>query len=57
MAKKVFISELDSPLGRHLVEFFRDDHLDLNNFTLIVGTASKGANMNGVYQTIDVLFL
>jgi hypothetical protein len=52
MNKKIYISDIDTPLGYHLVEFFRDDHLDLENYALIVGTALGHPQIHGVYQTI-----
>jgi len=56
MSKKIYISDIDSPLGYHLLQNFRDDHLDLHRSTLIVGTAKKGQHLNGVYQTIEVTY-
>ena len=41
MQTKYFISHIDCPLGHHLVEHFRTDHLDVDNHSIIVGT-SKG---------------
>lgn len=37
---KVYISNLDTPLGCHLVDLIRTDHLDPSNPTIIVGSAS-----------------
>ena len=38
--KKIFITGIDSPLGFHLVECLRDDHLLLEGHSYIVGSAS-----------------
>ena len=37
---KVYISNLNTPLGCHLVDLIRTDHLDPSNPTTIVGSAS-----------------
>lgn len=39
MQTKYFISHIDCPLGHHLVEHFRTDHLDVDNHSIIVGTS------------------
>ena len=54
MQTKYFISHLDTPLGYHLVEHFRTDHLDIDNHSIIVGTANDQVHAS-VHQTINVL--
>jgi hypothetical protein len=36
---RVYLSELHSPIGYHLVDLFRTDHIDPHNPTLIVGSS------------------
>lgn len=41
MRKRIFISNIDSKLGFHLVEALRNDHEQLQNYTFIVGSSQK----------------
>lgn len=44
MPLKVFISNIDRELGRELVELFRNDHVNLNDPNIIVGTAAQASS-------------
>ncbi len=52
--KSIYISNLDSALGYHIAQYYRDDHLELNPQTRIVGTAAHKRQLNGVHALIDV---
>lgn len=56
MQNKYFISHLDTPLGHHLSELFRTDHLDTKNHSIIIGTAQSEVHPS-TYKTFDVTFL
>lgn len=51
---KVYISDLDTPLGYHLVDLLRTDHIDPTNPTLIVGSSSSTQTLPSVHQAINV---
>ena len=54
MKRNVYISNIDSPLGYHLAQFYRDDHLQFHPHTRIIGSASQLTHLNGVYAVINV---
>lgn len=57
--KKIFISGIDTKLGFHVVEYFRDDHLELENYSYLVGSSqSTGHDKNintAVHAIINVI--
>lgn len=55
MQRKLYISNLDSPLGYHIAQFFREDHLQVNSSLRIVGSSAYPDPINGVHTQIDVL--
>jgi len=57
MFEKVFITNLQTSLGYHLTQHFRNDHIDVEKHTLIIGTSSTDIQYKGVHASIDVNFL
>lgn len=54
---KVYISNVDTPLGYHLVDLLRNDHQNHISPISIVGSAeTAGQDIPHVYQTINVIF-
>lgn len=53
MPLKVFISNIDSELGRELVELFRNDHVCIDAPNVILGTGDTPA-ASGIYRSLNV---
>ena len=55
MTRRIYVSNIDTPLGFHIAEFFREDHLSVQPTTLIVGTASTPIQHQWIHASINVM--
>ena len=55
MQRKLYISNLDSPLGYHIAQYFREDNLEVNPSLKIIGSSCSPEALRGVHTKIDVL--
>ena len=54
MSRKIFISNIDSPLGYHIAQQFRQDHLSTTPDNCLVGTGSLPLQHPWIHASIDV---
>ena len=54
MKGNIYISHLDTPLGYHIAQYFRKDHLELHPSTRIVGTGKIPTHLPWIHAAIDV---
>lgn len=53
----MYVSNLDTPLGYHIAQFFREDHLTVNPSIQIVGSSTSPLLITGVASQIDVIIV
>ena len=54
--KNIYLSNLDTPLGYHIAQFFRKDHLQVEPSLRIIGTTSSPLEYPWIHATVDVQF-
>jgi hypothetical protein len=53
---RVYLSDVHSPMGYHLVDLFRTDHIDPHSPTVIIGSSSMPPS-GPISHTINVYFV